>query len=190
MSDKRLFDIWAWSQIEAAADGSLDRESLERMREAEERDARLRAAIVRARALRGALRASGRESAPRGLLGSLLAIPQRHPRVRKPVARGTASGPVWATAGGAAAAAALAAVVVAGLSGPPLPPPGATTATPEPLAPALTEQELAAAREFAVALAYLNKSAAITGREVGVALNDGFTAALAVSRNSLSRRPE
>ena len=177
MSEKRFFDIWAWSQIEAAADGSLDGESVQRMAEAQDRDARLRAAVARARTVHAALRASGNERPPRGLLGVLLAIPRRHPRARSAsAARVPWRSPVWTTAGGAVAAASLVAIVVAGLSEAPVAPP------PEPA--------LAAVQDFEVALAYLSKSAAVTGREVGAALNGGITAALEVSRDSLSRRPD
>lgn len=212
MSDKRLFDIWAWSQIESAADGSVRGESRERMRRAQDRDARLRGAIARARALNGALRAGGRERPPPGLLGALLAIPQRYPRGVVFVARDAARGPAWATAGGAVAAAVLAAIVVAGITAPylstlprasvaaqlPAPPIDAPSSplTDAPSAPPTAAQsapaapDTDAAQDFAIALAYLNKSAAITGREIGAALNDGLTAALEVSRESLSRRSD
>lgn len=195
MSDKPLIDIWAWSQIEAAADDSLDGERLQRMVEAQAGDARLRAAIERARALRAALRASGQERPPPGLLRTLLAIPRLHARPRAVHAGYASTRAGWATAGGAFAAATLAAIVVANLYAPSIPPPLAGTAEvapqiDDPPAAAPTAPEVAAVQDLAVALAYLNKSAAVTGREVGAALNVGFTAAFEVSRDSLSRRPE
>lgn len=198
MSDKPLFDIWAWSQIEAAADGCLDGERLQRMTEALARDARLRATVARAQAMNAALRVAGCEPPPPGLLGSLLAIPRLHPRARAAhVARAAAYAPRWSAAGGAVAAAALAAVVVFGLYAPPMPAPsvpapvpGQTSDLPPEPPTARAVPELAAVHDFVVALAYLNKSAVVTGREVGAALNDGMTAALEVSRDSLSRRPD
>jgi hypothetical protein len=175
VNENRLFDIWAWSQIEAAADGSLGGESARRMDEAQNGDARLRAAVARARIVHAALGASGRGSPPAGLLGALLALPRRFPRGARAQASPRASRVrLWSTAGGAFATASLAAIAIVGMFGTHVEPP--------------TQPELAAVHDFELALAYLSMSAAVTGREVGAALNGGLTAALEVSRES--RRPE
>jgi hypothetical protein len=130
--------------------------------------------VSRARTVHAVLRESGRERAPAGLIPTLLAIPRGAPRARRARSRSFAPrGPAWATAGGAVAAASLVAIVVAGLAQAPVEP------APTP--------ELAAVQDFEVALAYLGRSAAVTGREVGAALNGGLMAAFAVSRESLSR---
>lgn len=66
---------WAWSQIEAMADGSLSSGDVRRMREAMAREPALAAAVARARALRRELGTLGRTPVPASLTGRLLAIP-------------------------------------------------------------------------------------------------------------------
>lgn len=177
MNEMNLCDEWAWSQIEAAADGSLEGANRDRMAAALRRDARLRGAVGRARAVHAALRTGARERPPPGLLTTLLAVPRRAPR------RGVADthrAPRRApfVFSNAVAAAFLVAIVVADLF--------ATLEQPGPT----PDPRLAAVQDFELALAYMSRSAAVTGREVGAALNGGLAAAVDVSRESLSRRSE
>lgn len=135
---------WAWSQVEAAADGSLSPADARRMRRAIASDPDLEAAVGRAKELRTALRALGREPVPRSLTRRLLEI-------GRPAGRDRASrGPVWswATAAGAAGAVAIAVLVL--------------TQVPEPR----HDERAAALREFELAMTYLHRSYAIAGEHV------------------------
>lgn len=173
MTDKRLIDAWAWSQVEAAADGSLDGEAVNRMADAVADDPRLRAAVARARAVRSAIRSSAAVPMPAGLLATLLAIPRGSPR-HDAAARIAGHRP-WAPLG-AVAAAGLAAIVVADLAGTHM--------------ESKRQAQLGAVQDFEIAIGYLRQSTAVTSREVGAALNGGVAAALDVSRESLTRRTE
>src|SRR5690606_20267355 len=82
---------WAWSRVEAAADGSLSRADMRRMRRAIEGDPGLEAAVERAMRLRAALRTLGREPVPASLTGRLLEI-------RRPGRDRASRGSVWSWA--------------------------------------------------------------------------------------------
>ncbi|HEX5419302.1 MAG TPA: hypothetical protein VFY39_04815 [Gammaproteobacteria bacterium] len=75
MNDKDLDSSWAWSQIEAMADGSLRGRERRRMRLHVRADARLRRAVEEARAVSAALRGVPRAPLPHGLLLKLIRIP-------------------------------------------------------------------------------------------------------------------
>jgi hypothetical protein len=83
MNDKDLNSSWAWSQIEAMADGSLRGRERQRMRRHMEADPRLRRAVEDAREMRAALRGLPRARAPHGLLRKLMCIPGLAPPPRK-----------------------------------------------------------------------------------------------------------
>ena len=153
-------DAWAWEQIEAMADGSLRGGERRRMRAALRRDARLRAAVERARLVRAALANVERAPVPAGLLGRLLAVP--------PARRRRVSWALIAAPAGLAAAA-VAAVMIATQ-----PPP----AQPE-------DPRTAAVRDFKVAMHYLQQSAAYTGEEVGGVVGAGLMGAVLAGRDSL-----
>lgn len=138
---------WAWERIEALADDSLDAADRARMNEALREDPALRAAVERARAVRGALRDLRRSPVPAGLLGRLLAAPF-------PVRRR----PNWALIAAPAAAAAVAISVALYVSRPQQP----------------DEAQLRAMRELALAMRYLQRSAVVTEEEVGGAVTAGL----------------
>lgn len=148
--------------IEAMADGSLDRDERRRMRAAMRGDPALRAAVERARMLRGGLKRLGSAPVPAGLSARLLAVPGR--RARRP-SRWWVALPIAATA----AAAALTLVLV--------------TRPPETVP---EDPRSAAIRDFTIAMTYLQRSAAYTGEEVGGIVSAGLLEALTVSRNSLT----
>ncbi len=149
---KELDSRWAWSRVEAMADGSLPRRDARRMRAACARDPELRLAVERARALRGALRRVGRTPVPLVLYYRLLrAMPSSFDASTR---RAMGS---WASASAAAAAAAsvLAAVVIVSMQS------GPRVETPVHAAP-----QQAALRDFELAMAYLHKSYEITGTQL------------------------
>lgn len=139
---------WAWERIEALADDSLDAADRARMNEALREDPALRAAVERARAVRGALRDLRRSPVPAGLLGRLLAAPF-------PVRRR----PNWLLIAVPAAVAAIAIGVTLFVSRPEREPDAA---------------QLAAMRELALAMRYLQQSMAIAEEEVGGAVTAGL----------------
>lgn len=153
---------WAWSQVEAAADGSLSPEDARRMRRAIESDAALAAAVERARSLRKALRALGREPVPRSLTRRLLGIGRPAVRDRAP------RSPVWswATAAGTAGAVALAMLVLTQAPAPP------------------RDERTAALQEFELAMAYLHRSYSIAGEHVRRAMERQLSDALWPRRRS------
>jgi anti-sigma factor RsiW len=159
MMDKDLQNEWAWSQIERHADGSLSGPARERMRAALRDDARLRAAVERARDVRAALRRAPPAPLPAGLRGRLLRIPG-------PAA---ARWPMFAAAATAAAAIAVAVLWL----------------RPEPAPPPLDARTAAAVEDFELAMKYMQKSATITRREVNDHVGGGLREALTVSGNSL-----
>jgi anti-sigma factor RsiW len=170
MSRRDLSEEWAWTQLEAWADGSLTGESRERMDAALAAEPRLRAAAERAVAVRRALRASPAASMPRGLRGRLLAIASQAPRARR-------SFFIPALASTAAAAVA----VVAGVLWlrPETPPP-----VPE------DPRVVAAKRDLETAMRYLQRSAVITQDHVTNAVGTGMRETFAASRNALARETD
>jgi anti-sigma factor RsiW len=168
MTQRDLNEEWAWTQLEAWADGSLTGESRSRMDAAIAADERLRAAAERAAAVRRALRAASPVSMPRGLRGRLLAIPSRAPRARR-------SFFVPALTSAATAVAVL--VAVLWLSREPAQPP------PDP-------RVVAAARDLETAMRYLQRSAVITQDHVSSAVGSGVRETLAASRNALARETD
>ena len=168
MTQKDLSEEWAWTQLEAWADGSLTGESRARMDAAMAADPRLRAAAERAVAVQRALRAAAPVHMPRDLRRRLLAIPSRAPRARR-------SFFVAAVASAAAAAAVIA--VGLWLSLQPAEPP------PDP-------RLVAAAQDLETAMRYLQKSAVITQGHVTSAVGTGLRDAFAASREALARETE
>jgi anti-sigma factor RsiW len=147
---------WAWERIEAFVDGSLDAADRARMSETLRADPRLRAAVERARAVRGALRDLRGSPVPAGLLARLLAAPFA---VRRR--------PNWLLIAAPAAVAAIAIGIALFVSRP----------APQPDA-----AQLAALRDLDVAMRYLRQSAAVTNEEVGGAVTAGLLDALRAGR--------
>jgi anti-sigma factor RsiW len=164
MTQKDLSEEWAWTQLEAWADGSLTGESRTRMDAAIAADARLRAAAERAAAVHRALRATPAIRMPSGLRRRLLAIPSQAPRARR-----SFFVPAFASA-----AAAVAVVAVALWFKPETPPP-------------VDPRVAAAAQDFETAMRYLQKSAVITQGHVESAVGTGLRDAMVVSRDALAR---
>jgi len=165
MTQKDLNEEWAWTQLEAWADGSLIDESRARMGAAIAADPRLRAAAERAVAVHRALQAASAVRMPGGLRGRLLAIPSRVPRARRSVFI-----PALASA-----AAAVAVVAVALWLRP------ETPAQPDP------QVVVAAAQDFETAMRYLQKSAVITQGHVESAVGTGLRGAFTASRDALAK---
>ncbi|HEX5046887.1 MAG TPA: hypothetical protein VFX89_07160 [Gammaproteobacteria bacterium] len=165
MNDKELHNEWAWSQIESYADGDLSGAAHARMEAALRADERLRAAVARARDVHAALRRAQPAPLPAGLRARLLRI----------------SGPAlprWPMLA-AAATAATAAAVVAGL----------LLHRPE-AAPPPADERAAALADFELAMKYMQKTAAITSREVTNRVGGGVREALAISGKSLREPAE
>jgi hypothetical protein len=163
MTERDLNEEWARAQLEAWADGTLTRESRERMTAVLAADSQLRAAAERALAVRRALRTGSRAPLPAGLRRRLLAIPGE---------------PVWPVVALPAAAGVAAAIVVAALWF-------------RPEAPPLEiDQRAVAVQEFELAMHYLQKSARMTQGEVTSAVGASLRDALAASREALARETE
>jgi len=152
---------WAWSRVEAAADGSLSRADMRRMRRAIESDPDLEAAVERAMRLRAALRTLGREPVPASLTGRLLEI-------RRPGRDRASRGSVWswASAAGAAGVLAFAMLVLARMPAP------------------QHDERVAALREFELAMTYLHRSYAIAGEHVRRRVGQELAEALSPRRGS------
>jgi len=165
MTQRDLSEEWAWTQLEAWADGSLTGDARARMNAAVAASPRLRAAAERAVAVHRALRAPEPLPMPRGLRSRLLAIPGRAPRARFML-------PAFVSA---AAAAAIAAVVL--WQRPDAPPP-------------VDPRVAAAARDFEIAMRYLQKSARIAQGHVEGAVGTGLHGAFVVSRDALSKQTD
>jgi anti-sigma factor RsiW len=134
---------WAFSQVEAMADGSLPPAEERRFRAAMKREPRLSDAVQRATRIRRTLRRLGAAPVPRSLSRRLAALPPAHADSGRPRT------PAWSWAA-AGAALAIAAVLVTAI---------------RPQAPVYDERA-AALREFEVAMAYLHKSYEIAGEQV------------------------
>jgi anti-sigma factor RsiW len=168
MTQKDLSEEWAWTQLEAWADGSLTGESRARMDAAIAADPRLRAAAERAVAVESALRAASPVHMPRGLRRRLLAIPSQAPRARR-------SFLIPALASAAAAVAVIA---------------GVLWLQPQPAEPPPDPRLVAAAQDLETAMRYLQKSAVITQGHVTSAVGTGLRDTLAASRNALARETD
>jgi anti-sigma factor RsiW len=168
MTQKDLNDEWAWTQLEAWADGSLTGESRVRMDAAIAADPQLAAAADRAVAVPRALHGAADVRIPSGLRRRLLAIPSRAPRARR------------AFFVPALASAAAAAAVVA----------GALWLRPEPARPPPDPRVVAAAQDLETAMRYLQKSAVITQGHVTNAVGTGLRDAFAASRDAVARETE
>jgi hypothetical protein len=134
---------WAWSRVEAAADGTLAPAERRRMRDALAADARLREAVDRTAVLRAGLRRLRAEPVPPSLWLRLLRMP-----------RGARPATAWrprriAVAGIGLAVAAVAAVAVFALL---------STARRQD---ATRESQEQAVAEFSVAMAYLRRSVTV-----------------------------
>lgn len=160
---------WAWSQVEAMADGSLDGDDLERMQRALSKDDALDAAVGRARAVLLGLRDSRIPPPPPGLLRRLLAQGDgRGPLGRDAGRQGAQRG--WFAAPIGVAATALIALLFGSMlehmSG-------------------RAEQE-AALQDFEIAMSYLRESAVMTRQQVGQQLGEGLMITLVKSRETLA----
>ena len=168
MTQRDLNEEWAWTQLEAWADGSLTGENRARMAAAIAADPRLKGAAERAVAVRHALRASPPEALPPGLRRRLLAIPARAPHARS-----------FALPAFASAAAAVAVVA------------GVLWLRPDVPAPAPVDpRAVAAAQDFETAMRYLQKSARITQGHVTRAVGTGLRGAVVVSRDVLAQETD
>jgi anti-sigma factor RsiW len=163
MKQKDLDKDPALPGIEAMADGSLRGDQRRRMREAMLRDTALRAAVERASSVHAGLRQLRAAPVPAGLLRRLLAVPGTSPR--RPVVWSWIALPV----AGIAAAAAVTVLIVSR--------PATETVA--------DDQRQMAVRDFALAMTYLQKSAAHTGDEVTGIVGAGLLSAFTASRDSL-----
>lgn len=155
---------WARSQVEAMADGTLSAAAEERMQAAMARDPALADEVAAARALRDQLRQLGAVPVPRGLWWRLWRIPAPERRMRASI---------WMPAG----VLATAAVVMLGAN---LYMGGAQPTVDE-------EARAAAVQDFAIAMAYLQKSAVMARNEVNEAVGSGVLRALAASRGIMDK---
>ena len=152
---------WAWSKVEAMADGSLSGEKARRMRAALARDPELREAVERAHALSRALRRLGKASVPRSLYARLLSIPALPNGSRR------AKTEVWSWTSAAAAASVVVAMLV-------------LLTRPDPA----DDPRVAALRDFELAMAYLHKSYEIAGEHVKRTLERELKEALRMNPGS------
>jgi hypothetical protein len=162
-----LDDQWAWSQVEAMADGTLPHADAKRMRVAMGADAGLREAVERAAALRERLRRLDRNRVPSSLLRRLLAIPRNSRRVGS--RRLTGLGAAAALGVAAASAAAVVIFLDPMHTGPRVP----------------VGEQAEAAADFAVAMTYLQRSATLARTETAAAVGTGLRDAFAVSRDAM-----
>jgi hypothetical protein len=165
MTQRDLNEEWAWTQLEAWADGTLTGDSRARMAAAIAADPRLDAAAKRAVAVHRALHEPSSSAAmPSGLRRRLLAIPSPLPRARS-----------FALPAFASVAAAVAVVA------------GALWLEPEPPPAPVDPRVAAAAQELETAMRYLQKSAVITRGRVTNAVGTGLREAFTASRDALAR---
>lgn len=168
MSKTTIEREWAWTQVEAMADGTLEGGDLERMRRALSEDKELRAAVETARVVLGGLRRAGVPAPPAGLLRRLLAQGGRHRR--RPRATGAKrSQRGWLIAPLGVASTALIALLFGSM-----------------LERMSGQAEQDAVRDFAIAMTYLRESAVVTSEQVGQQLGEGLMTALATSRETLA----
>jgi hypothetical protein len=167
MTQRDLNEEWAFSQLEAWADGSLTGEARARLDAAIAADPLLAAAAERAVAVRRALRGSPRLPMPRGLRGRLLAIPRGSPRAQS-----------FALPAFASVAAALAVVA------------GALWHEPEPPPVTIDPRVVEAAEDLETAMRYLQMGAQITHAHVTSAVGTGLRDAFVASRNALAEETD
>jgi anti-sigma factor RsiW len=170
MTQRDLNEEWAFSQLEAWADGSLTGEARARLDAAIAADPLLAAAAERAVAVRRALRGSPRLPMPRGLRGRLLAIPRGSPRAQS-----------FALPAFASAAAALAALAVVA---------GVLWLEPEPPPVTIDPRVVEAAEDLETAMRYLQIGAQITQAHVTSAVGTGLRDAFVASRNALAEETD
>lgn len=173
MSTEQRYDDWAWRQVEALADDSLEGVPLLRMQDALRRDPELRRAVKHARLIRRALGRGSKPPVPRGLLRRLWSIPAARPAESKRQRAAALKAPRIKRGGWQAAAAlamSLALVVALVLLRP---------------APSEPNQEEAAVRDFVIAMSYLQQGVAVANDQVKGQVGSGLIDALAVSRNTL-----
>jgi anti-sigma factor RsiW len=154
---------WATTQFEAMADDSLSPQAKRRMLALMASDPGIAREVRQARALRHQLKGLSRAPVPRRLLSQLWRIPSAERPARS----------YWAPAG------MLATLAVAVL--------GLNLLLTEP---GLSPQELArqdAVQDFAIAVAYLQRSADLAQFEVNEAVADSVRGAVAVSRQAMGR---
>lgn len=165
---------WAWTQVEAWADGSLRGAGRARMREALSEDAELRAAVTRAIAVRRAVASVRPPAPPAGLQRRLLAIPGSSPGAWR-----------WVAAPALGAAIAIVAAVVVLRT-----PVSEVPRTPvsEPPAAVVSAEQAAALHEFEVAMRYLRIGAERSGDQVTDVVGSSLRDALVASRDSLRDR--
>ena len=194
MNEKEL--EWAYERVEAMADGTLSSDERRRMHEAMARHAALAAAVARAQTLRSALRGLRAEPVPAGLLSRLLRVPFEQEGAARGRSAGTRDGSAAKRGRGGAHGASGAS---AG---------SATHALPRrawialPVAAALAvavvlvvnrtppedDARAAAIRDFGVAMAYLQKSAAHASEEVGGIVSTGIYGAVLAGRESIQEK--
>jgi anti-sigma factor RsiW len=162
---------WAWSQVEEMADGGLSADDARRMRVAMAQDTELQNAVRRALRLRRELSRLRAGPVPRSFSLRLMRIPQP--------ARGKRPNR-WPLAGALAATLAIAALAL-GIS---------ALRDRAPKTSAATEERRAeAVADFAIAMTYLQRSAALARTEVGAAVRDGVRDAIDVSRAAVRDKP-
>lgn len=155
---------WAKIQVESMADGTLSEAAEERMRAAMARDPSLADEVAAARALRKELRQLQSVRVPRGLWWRLWRIPAADQRPRAMF---------WMPAG----VLATAVVVLLGAN--------LYFGSQEP---DIDEAARAAAvQDFAIAMAYLQKSAVMARNEVNETVGSSVLNALAVSRDIMDQ---
>jgi hypothetical protein len=158
---------WAWTQVEAFADGSLEGVALERMQRALESDPRLRRAVARARSVRRELGLLPKHGPSMAFLLRLLQTPPADPGARRQR--------IAIPAVGALAAAAIVAGISLWIGSGPAPKP-------------TDAQTAAALQQLELAVHYMRKSAAIAHEELNAAVGHGLREALTVSRESVRDR--
>jgi hypothetical protein len=165
-----LDDRWAWSQVEAMADGTLPRADEQRMRTAMAADVRLREAVALAATVRGELKRLARAPVPPSQRRRLLRIPSASPRAQSRRVRGLV--PAAALVGAAVAAIALTALLE-------------TPRTPPVASP---EAQAQAVADFAVAMSYLRRSAEIASTDVTTAVRGALPGGRDTARDN-ERKP-
>lgn len=150
---------WAWSQVEAMADGSLRGEDRKRMQRMIRNDTSLGAAVDRARAVHAGLRQPRRVPVPGDLRRRLFAIAPRPVHDLR-----------WVALPFAAAA------LIGVLTLPSL---------LQPSAPAVDVRSAQAMQDFRTAMSYLSRSAAVTSHGVTRELSQGLSEALSTGRRAL-----
>ncbi len=165
---------WAWSRVEACADGSLRGDQQARMRAAMARDPALAEAVDRARELRATLRDLRADPVPAGLRRRLLAIGHRSDGRGRPVAWRAFAPPVLGLA---------TVVLIALLVFRPAPEPALPT-------PPMTAHEDAsqAIEEFSIAMSYLRIGAERSSEQLSDAVGTSLRLALATSHETLLER--